>query len=233
MEHVVPATKDRLVALDVGAGSRKWRVTLENRGYTYKSCDIDEQFSFEGKGCHDIIGSIEDLPIDDNSFDLVVCTQVLEHIREPQQAVNELNRILRPGGVVILTTNFQYGLHGAPHDYFRFSRYALTHLFSSSGLEISKMVSRGGYLGAIAQFLYEFPYDVRNKYLHGTTSPDVLGVQDLRFSRLLLFPLFLPAFLFIKWGFWIASFTFQLFEVFGKSDRYALGYGVVATKKAY
>jgi len=230
VERQIPTTKKSLLALDVGAGNRKWRHSLESWGYDYKSCDIDDQFSEEGKGLHDFIGSVENLPVKDNCFDLVVCTQVLEHVRNPQQAVDEIYRVLKPGGIVILTTNFHYGLHGAPHDYFRFSRYALDHLFQQSGFEISENISRGGYLGLISQFLFEAPYDLRNKFLHGTTAPNLFNVRPLRASRFLLLPLFLPVFLVFKWVFWLASFAFQLFELAGKSDRYALGYGITARK---
>lgn len=230
VEGWVPTSKEGLLALDVGAGKRKWRDCLEGWGYTYKSCDIENQFSEEGKGQHDFIGSIEDLPIGDTSFDLVVCTQVLEHVANPQQAVDEIYRVLRPGGVVILTTNFHYGLHGVPHDYFRFSRYALEHLFQRSGFEVNATVPRGGYLGSTAQFLFEVPYDLLNKFLHGTTAPQQLGARPLRVSRLLLFPIFLPFFLAIKWTTRLASFAVQIIELAGKSERYALGYGIAATK---
>lgn len=71
---------------------------------------------------HDLLS----LRFADKSFDFVVCDMVLEHVEgDPQQAMDEILRVLRPGGIVVLTTVFIYQLHAAPGDYWRFSPDAL------------------------------------------------------------------------------------------------------------
>ena len=63
-----------------------------------------------------------DLKVPDNSYDVVACDQVLEHVAgSPQRAVDEMFRILKPGGYLFLSTCFVITLHLPPHDYWRFS----------------------------------------------------------------------------------------------------------------
>jgi SAM-dependent methyltransferase len=73
-------------------------------------------------------GDAHALPFADRVFDTVLCTEVLEHLTEPQRAIDEMYRVLKPGGALLLTTRFLFPIHDAPHDYFRFTKYGLRHL---------------------------------------------------------------------------------------------------------
>jgi SAM-dependent methyltransferase len=75
-----------------------------------------------------IIGDAQALGIRDAAFEVVLCTEVLEHLPEPQKAIDEIFRVLEPGGSLLLTTRFLFPIHDAPHDYFRFTKYGLRHL---------------------------------------------------------------------------------------------------------
>jgi SAM-dependent methyltransferase len=87
---------------------------------------------------YDILG----LPFQDNEFDYVVSDQVLEHVQgDPQQAIDETFRVLKPGGTAIHTTCFINPIHGAPNDYWRFTPYALTLLCK----RFSKIVEVDGW----------------------------------------------------------------------------------------
>ena len=75
--------------------------------------------------------NILDLDFPDESFDFVLCDQVLEHVEgQPQTAVDECRRVLRPGGLSIQTTCFINPIHGAPKDFWRFTPEALKLLHS-------------------------------------------------------------------------------------------------------
>ena len=77
----------------------------------------------------DIIGDAHDLKeIQDSSFDVILCTEVLEHLHTPEKALGEFMRVLKPGGLLLLTTRFIYPLHDVPGDYFRYTKYGLRHL---------------------------------------------------------------------------------------------------------
>lgn len=93
---------------DVGAGGRR---------ITPNVVAVD---AFPGPGV-DVVGDIHDLPIDDDSFDCVVCTGTFEHIRNPWKATQELLRILKPGGIVYIDVPFMQAYHRDPVDYWRFT----------------------------------------------------------------------------------------------------------------
>ncbi len=77
----------------------------------------------------DVVGDAHALPFPDDHFERILCTEVLEHLIDPPKAVAEMRRVLQPGGLLILTTRFVFPIHDAPHDYWRFTRYGLEHLF--------------------------------------------------------------------------------------------------------
>ena len=114
------AHRTRSRTLDVGGGSGPYRKYFPNR-----IC-ID---AAAGEGV-DAVGDAHDLSrFRDGEFECVLCTEVLEHLHTPQKAIDEMRRVLAPGGTLILTTRFIFPLHNIPGDYFRFTRYGLKHLF--------------------------------------------------------------------------------------------------------
>ena len=70
----------------------------------------------------DIIADIRDLPLEDALFDHVLCIEVLEHIYDTQKALNEMQRVLKPGGSMVITTPFLFHIHGDPNDFVRLSK---------------------------------------------------------------------------------------------------------------
>ena len=101
-----------------------------------------------------IIGDTQALGIADATFDVVLCTEVLEHLPEPQQAVDEMFRVLKPGGQLLLTTRFLFPIHDAPHDYFRYTKYGLRHLLRRFEiLELHEETDAVGTLAVLVQRL--------------------------------------------------------------------------------
>jgi SAM-dependent methyltransferase len=95
-----------------------------------------------------IVGNALELPIRDAAFDLVLCTEMLEHVPEPQRAIDEIHRVLKPGGTLVLTTRFLFPIHDAPHDYFRFTKYGLRHLLRN--FEILQLEEETDSVGTLA-----------------------------------------------------------------------------------
>jgi SAM-dependent methyltransferase len=85
------------------------------------------------------------LPFDDQSFDTVLLSDVLEHVREPGQLLREISRVLAPPGTLILTVPFLYHVHEAPHDYYRYTRFALEALCHEGGFVMEELAPYGGY----------------------------------------------------------------------------------------
>ena len=78
-------------------------------------------------------GSVEELPVEDASFDVVLCNQVLEHCDDPVKAVSELRRVTAPGGRVLATTHGVMPYHPSPTDYWRWTHAGLEKLFAENG----------------------------------------------------------------------------------------------------
>ncbi|GGI06079.1 class I SAM-dependent methyltransferase [Egicoccus halophilus] len=72
-------------------------------------------------------GALAEVP--DASYDVAVCTGLLEHVAEPAALIAQLHRILRPGGRLVVTASAVFPFHGAPHNYFHLTPYGLRHLF--------------------------------------------------------------------------------------------------------
>jgi len=122
-----PYATDRRV-LDLGCGNSPYAALFPNRW-----C-----LDLRRKPGAAVVGDAHALPFAPGSFDLILSTEMLEHTIEPQRIVDEIRRVLRPGGRLLLTTRFAFPLHDVPGDYFRFTNYGLAHLFrnwSSASIE--------------------------------------------------------------------------------------------------
>jgi len=76
----------------------------------------------------DLVADAHTLPFEDNSYEIVICREVLEHVKDPQKVLSELHRVLMPGGTLLLSTRFLFPVHEAPNDRWRFTRYILEEL---------------------------------------------------------------------------------------------------------
>ena len=82
----------------------------------------------EGPGV-DLVADVYKLPFDDNSFDVVLCMVVMEHLEDPKKAISEMKRVLKPGGMILVSTPFLFPIHDSPNDFWRFTKYGLALLF--------------------------------------------------------------------------------------------------------
>jgi SAM-dependent methyltransferase len=77
----------------------------------------------------DICVEAHDIPLRDDSVDLIICISALEHVADPWAVVAEMQRICKHGGTILCAVPFMQPFHAAPHDYHRFSIEALKLLF--------------------------------------------------------------------------------------------------------
>jgi SAM-dependent methyltransferase len=112
--------------LDVGCGDRPYE-PLFSEAATIVGFDVP------GNAHADIHGDIDAIPVEDASFDVVLCLQVLEHVPDPAAAVRELRRVVRPGGRVLATTHGVYPFHPNPEDLWRWTHTGLSRLFEENG----------------------------------------------------------------------------------------------------
>ena len=118
--------RDGLDVVDVGCGTRPYEQLFAGRARRYVGVDLAP-----GEGV-DVVGRGEDLPLADESFDCVLCSQVLEHSDEPNRVVAEASRVLRPGGLALLSTHGVIRYHATEDrsvdDYWRWTHAGLERL---------------------------------------------------------------------------------------------------------
>lgn len=148
-----PALKGRL--LDVGCGRKPYRTLF----------DVDEYIGLEiesaetrARGVADVFYGGSEFPFPSESFDVVLCNQVLEHVFTPFEFLSEINRVLRPGGTLLLTVPFVWDEHEQPNDFARYTSFGLGHLLENTGF----------LLAAYAKTLEDFSIicQLINAYLH-------------------------------------------------------------------
>ena len=84
------------------------------------------------------------LPYPAERFDTVILSDVLEHLPRPAEMLGEIRRLLAPGGGLVLSVPFLYGIHEAPHDHYRYTEFALRNLVTEAGLEVIELEAYGG-----------------------------------------------------------------------------------------
>ena len=118
--------------LDAGAGDAPYRDLFAHCDYLTQDWPSSPH---EGGRAADVVADLHNLPLAECSFDFVLCTEVLEHLANPERALRELRRVLRPGGRILITVPFVIELHEEPYDFFRYTPYALRHLLTEARFE--------------------------------------------------------------------------------------------------
>ena len=119
--------------LDVGCGSKPYRQLVPVEDYVGLEIDTPEMREL---GAADLYYTGTIFPAADASFDTVICSQVLEHIFEPEEFLAEIRRVLRPGGQLLLATPFVWDEHHQPYDFGRYSSFGLGHILKKTGFEV-------------------------------------------------------------------------------------------------
>ena len=133
--------------LDAGAGRMAYRRMLEEFCGAYESLDFSAPAA---GGSLDHVADLQDTGLPDAHYDSIFCTQVLQHLPEPEQALREIARLLRPGGKAILSVPHLVWLHNEPHDYWRFTGHGLRHLVEKVGLRLVSVEPVGGLVCFLA-----------------------------------------------------------------------------------
>jgi SAM-dependent methyltransferase len=129
--------------LDVGAGAQPYRRLLP-RHVHYRAIDLEAARATFGYDVPDTEYFTGDRwPVDDRAVDLVLATETLEHVREPARFLAQAQRVLRPGGRLVLTVPFSARWHYVPHDYWRFTPSSLSDLLGAAGFSEIGVYPRG------------------------------------------------------------------------------------------
>lgn len=196
------------VVYDLGCGTRPYEKEILTVADRYIGVDWINTLH----GLHaDIVANLnQTLPIENGVADTVISLQVMEHLSEPQVMLGEAFRILKTGGTIYLTVPFQWGVHEAPYDFFRFTRYGLEYMLNKAGFVEVSIEETTGFWSMWSLKL--------NYQLDRVNSPKVPSI-----IRWIILPLVLPI-----WT--VNQIVAPLLDKVWPETRETAGYSVTARK---
>lgn len=152
----------KLLDIGCGAGEKKTVIpsSAQYTGVDHSDCPHD-------RSGIDVFCSAYQLPFPEGSYDNVFCTGVLEHLEEPEKAIREAFRVLKPGGEALYAIPLFWHLHEEPRDFFRFTHYGINYLFAKAGFDLIETKALSGFW---VTFGSEFNYYL-NSFKRGIFRP--------------------------------------------------------------
>jgi SAM-dependent methyltransferase len=140
---------DGSIVLDAGAGDCIYKELFSEMNYESADfCQVEKPYAEITHVC-----DLSNIPVGDNRYDLILCSQVLEHLPAPNKVLKELNRVLKPDGELWLSAPFYYEEHEKPYDFYRYTQFGFKELLTKAGFTIEKIDWLEGYFGTLS---YQF-----------------------------------------------------------------------------
>ena len=147
LERAGRAVEPDHLVLDAGAGQAPYRHLFAHARYETADFLAVKKKTYTQP---DYVCDLREIPVDDERFDHVLLTQVLEHLPEPAAVLAELRRVTKPGGTLWVTAPLFYAVHERPYDFFRYTPYGLRHLVEGAGFVVDEIEWLEGYLGTLS-----------------------------------------------------------------------------------
>lgn len=166
----------------------------------------------------DYVCDLASIPVDNNRYDLIICTQVLEHINDPQIILRELYRSLKPGRELWISAPLYFNEHQIPYDFYRFTQFGFKYQLQQAGFQIKRLEHLEGYYATLAYQLQMAATDL-------PLTPNLYGGGTIGISAS-LFALFLKPF------FFLISLLFSRLDLRYKNivSGHSKNYAIVALK---
>lgn len=140
--------------LDLGCGEMPYRDYLLTHSRIEKYIGIDiENPIYQKNSKPDKFWDGKTIPLGDNSVDIVMATELFEHLPDVQSVLKEINRVLKPGGMLFFTVPFLWPLHDIPHDEYRYTPFAMERHLKAAGLGAIQITPYGGWNASLAQMI--------------------------------------------------------------------------------
>lgn len=188
----------RGVLLDIGCGRMPYRNKFLKKVTKYIGIDHPEvsvlyEKLYGGYERPDILSDATKVPLKNSIADTIICLQVIEHLPDPDAALDEMKRLLKNGGYLIVSTVQSYPLHNEPYDYRRFTKFGLVEIMKKHGLKVVKSKENGNVFVQAGQFfniylmlILKNLIDGKSRFLAFVLAPFVLTITTV--VNLLILP---------------------------------------------
>jgi len=132
--------------LDAGAGPCPYKHMFSH--CNYEATDFNDPY-----GMMDFVCRLDKIPKKNNSYDSIVCIEVLEHVENPEKVLKEFNRLLKKEGSLYLTTPQAWMVHQKPYNFFYFTNFGLEYLLKKAGFKRFIVKPMGGYFWFLADVI--------------------------------------------------------------------------------
>lgn len=144
--------------LDIGCGDKPYEINFLPFVDTYFGLEYSPKSGYRGNRA-DVAGDAAALPFADETYNTILCTEVLEHVKNPENVISEIARVLKPEGIVITTAPFVFPKHDA-FDYFRYTNDGLAVIMERHGLEIVEVQPLSGTGITLAMMINLYIFDI-------------------------------------------------------------------------
>lgn len=148
--------------LDVGCGTKPYSVLFQKHDYI--GIDIKGDSHINTPATVDKFFDGKNIPFDNNEFDLVIFTQVFEHVEYPEKLIKEIHRVLKNEGVLFLTMPFVWNEHEIPHDFRRFTTFGHKQILKQNNFKCISIQPTTGVFGTCGQLISAFLIEGLTKF---------------------------------------------------------------------
>lgn len=163
--------------MDFGCGRKPYENLFTVKSYTgvdVKLTGHDHRLSKV-----DVYYDGKTLPFEDDRFDALFCSEVLEHIFDPDDILTEIRRVLKKGSLALITTPFCWNEHESPFDYARYSSFGMRHLLEKNGFRVISISKSGHFTRVSFQIGALYFYEILKKY----------GIAGILLAQLFITPI--------------------------------------------
>jgi len=128
--------------LDAGAGPCPYK-----KFFTH--CNYEATDFIDKHNILDFVCSLDNIPKEDNTYDAILCTDVLEHVEYPQKVINEFYRVLKKGGKLYMTIPHEWKIHQAPYNFYYFTKYGIKSLVQNARFKEFNITPKGGFFSLL------------------------------------------------------------------------------------
>ncbi|RQW88761.1 MAG: class I SAM-dependent methyltransferase [Geobacter sp.] len=142
------------VLLDVGCGEMPYKPLIINQGGISRYLGLDiENPAYQAKQKPDIYWDGSQIPLPDDSVDCAIATELFEHLPDPAATLQEIRRVIKPGGRIFFTVPFLWPLHDMPQDEYRYTPFSLQRILLQAGYCNMEITAHGGWDASLAQMI--------------------------------------------------------------------------------